>query len=328
MLPSSVRRVVSAAPSSPVVSSLASSAPRAAASVFGRAYKPNGHQRRYSSSKPSSPDDGSRDFAARPSVPASGNSKTTGEKRKRKAKDAAPPLPSVPSTRHIKDEGLALSTFFALHRPISVTQLMPKTVSDDAFAQIFVQKKGHGAQRVLSTLSSAIDELEQPMSQMSLGDKQEGGDKVTYKRADVQLDGVDFMSSNYLPFTPPPPPQPVSEMAAEAEEISAAAEELATEEPRTRVYKAMVTIEETVDSDGQVRVVAHSPQMVEDEAQPRSFLERMALRQMRWEDARQMQDRTMHALSVKRIRKLKMKKQKYKKLRKRTRNERRKLDRL
>jgi hypothetical protein len=105
MLPSSVRRVVSTAPSSPVVASLASSAPRAAASVFGRAYKPNGHQRRYSSSKPSSPDDGSRDFAARPSVPASGGSKATGEKRKRKAKDAGPQLPSVPSTRHIKDEG-------------------------------------------------------------------------------------------------------------------------------------------------------------------------------------------------------------------------------
>ncbi|KAK0632446.1 hypothetical protein B0T14DRAFT_560136 [Immersiella caudata] len=331
MLPSSVRRVVSTAPSSPVVSSLTSSAPRAAASVFGRAYKPNGHQRRYSSSKPSSPDGGSRDFAARPTVPASGNSKTTGEKRKRKAKDAAPQLPSVPSTRHIKDEGLALSAFFALHRPISVTQLMPKTVSDDAFAQIFMQKKGHGTQRVLSTLSSAIDELEQPLSQASLEDKQEGGDKLTYKRADgteanvyVQLDaGIDSMSGNYLPFTPPPPPQPVSDMAAEADEISAAAEE-----PRTRVYKTMVTIEETMDSDGQVRVVAHSPRVVEDETQPRSFLERMALRQMRWEDARQMQDGTMHAMSVKRIRKLKMKKQKYKKLRKRTRNERRKLDRL
>ena len=115
MLPSSVRRVVSTAPSSPVVASLASSTPRAAAAAaavaaYSRAYKPNGHQRRYSSSKPSSPDDGSRDFAPRPAVPASGSSKSTGEKRKRKAKDAsvAPQLPSVPSTRHIKDEGRLL----------------------------------------------------------------------------------------------------------------------------------------------------------------------------------------------------------------------------
>lgn len=116
MLPS-VRRAVSAAPSSPLVASLAASVPRAASaaaiSSYGRTYKPNdnGHQRRYSSSKPSSADDGSRDFAARPAVPAAGESKTPGEKRKRKTKDvsATPPLPSVPSTRHIKDEGRLLS---------------------------------------------------------------------------------------------------------------------------------------------------------------------------------------------------------------------------
>ncbi|KAK0655668.1 hypothetical protein B0T16DRAFT_432861 [Cercophora newfieldiana] len=337
MLPSSVRQVVSAAPLSPVVSSLASSAPRAAASAFGRTYKPNGHQRRYSSSKPSSPDDGSRDFAARPSVPASGSSKTTGEKRKRKAKEVAPQLPSVPSTRHIKDEALALSTFFALHRPISVTQLLPKTVTDDAFAQIFNTKRGHRVQDVLSTLSATVDDLEGPMSNMSLEGKQqesENATQITYKRADgtesqVDIYGpVDSMSGNYLPFHPPPPPRSFIDGDAATKETMATAEQLAEQEPQTRVYKAMVTIEETVDSDGQVRVVAHSPELVQDEAQPRSFLERMALRQLRWEDSRQTQDRTMHTMSVKRIRKLKMKKKKYKALRKRTRNERRKLDRL
>lgn len=109
MIPQSVRRVVAAAPQSPVVSSLAaSSAPRAGASYMLSSYQPNSLQkRRYSSSKPSSPDDGSsRVFATRGSVPAAGTSKTPGEKRKRKAKEPVmPPLPSVPSTRHIKDEG-------------------------------------------------------------------------------------------------------------------------------------------------------------------------------------------------------------------------------
>jgi hypothetical protein len=341
MLPPSVRRVVSTAPSSAIVSSLASSAPRAAAAgTLGLTYNP-GHQRRYSSSKPSSPDGGSRDYAARPSVPASGSSKTTGEKRKRKAKDssAAPQLPSVPSTRHIKDEALALSTFFALHRPISVTQLLPKTVSETDFAEIFnYRSRGHRVQDVLSTLSQTVHDLDK----MSLSDKQQqvqqqeaedGSTKLSIKHADgtetnvyVQLNA---MSGHFLPYTPPPPPEPFSEAQAEAEEASAnAAEEVAEQEPQTRVYKAMVTIEETVDADGQYKVVAHSPQLVDDEAQPRSFLERLALRQLRFEDARQQQDRTMHAMSVKRIRKLKMNKKKYKKLRKRTRNERRKLDRL
>ncbi|KAK0748299.1 hypothetical protein B0T21DRAFT_323878 [Apiosordaria backusii] len=357
MLPLSVRRAVaSAAPQSPatVVSSLAASAPKAA-------YKANSlHQRRYSSSKPSSPDDGTRDFAARPSVPASGNSKTTGEKRKRKAKDAGPQLPSVPSTKHIKDEALALSTFFALHRPISVTQLLPKTVTEDAFAEIFnTRSPRHRVSDVLSTLSQTVHDLEEPLSSMNneanTGDKQqqqmqqdmqEAEDGfVRLKRADGSGTNVYFqlnsMAGQFLPYAPPPAPEP---MAADGA-VDALVDELAgaslessmNEEPQTRVYKAMVTIEETVEADGQYKVVAHSPELIDNVeqtgdnlagAQPRTFLERMALRQLKYDESRRLHDRTMQAISVKRQRKLKMKKKKYKKLQKRTRNERRKLDRL
>ncbi|KAK4194870.1 hypothetical protein QBC40DRAFT_290013 [Triangularia verruculosa] len=328
MLPLSVRRVVaSAAPQSPAtaVSSLAASAPKSAYRATGL------HQRRYSSSKPSSPDDGTRDFAARPSVPASGNSKTTGEKRKRKAKDAGPQLPSVPSTKHIKDEALALSTFFALHRPISVTQLLPKTVTEDAFAEIFnTRSPRHRVSDVLSTLSQTQERLQQDMQ-----DAEEGVTRV--KLANGTETNVYFqlnsMAGQFLPYAPPPPPQPVSDAAA----VDALVDELAgttlesNEEPQTRVYKAMVTIEETVEADGQFKVVAHSPELIdnaEQGIQPRTFLERMALRQLKYDESRRLHDRTMQAISVKRIRKLKMKKKKYKKLQKRTRNERRKLDRL
>ncbi|KAG7292898.1 hypothetical protein NEMBOFW57_002943 [Staphylotrichum longicolle] len=345
MLPSSVRRVVTAAPQSHAVSSLASSAPRAAAAAYGLPYQPRGfHQRRYSSSKPSSPDDGSRDFAARP-VPAS-RAKT--EKTKGSAKGAAPQPPSVPSTRHIGDEGLALSTFFALHRPISVTQLMPKTVSDDSFAQIFAPRtRNNRVADVLSTLSQTVHDLEEPLSRMSIanGDKQQSHDaqdaedgtaKLSLKHADgsetnlhIQLNPL---SGQYLPYAPPPAPEPLAEATeVDAEAASnAIAEELAEPEQPTRVYKALVTIEETVDANGQFKVVAHSPELVEDDGhhQPRSFLERMAWRQLRYDEARRQQDRTMQAISVKRQRKLRMKKKKYKKLMKRTRNLRRKLDRL
>jgi len=109
MLPSSVRRAIATVPSSSIVSSLASSAPRAAAAVasasLGHAIKTCGHQRRYSSSKPSNPNDGPRDYNSRPAVPA-GSSKSPGEKRKRKAKEIPmPQLPSVPSTGHITGNG-------------------------------------------------------------------------------------------------------------------------------------------------------------------------------------------------------------------------------
>lgn len=114
MFPSSVRRVVSSAPQTALASSLTSSAPRAATAtvpVFVR-----GHQRRYSSSKPSRSDNGSSDISTGQSVTTSSSTsrtdgKTSTEKRKRKSKDASDKgasfkrLPSVPSTHHMSQEG-------------------------------------------------------------------------------------------------------------------------------------------------------------------------------------------------------------------------------
>jgi hypothetical protein len=289
--------------------------------------------------------------AAKPS-----DAKTSGEKRKRRAKDAsemAKKLPVVPSTAHLSPEGqsspchtplvlpwvsdltfvdtaLGLSTFFSLHRPISVTHTFPKTVSDDAFASIFTPRTQ--AQRVAdvtSTLSHTVDSLEGPMAKMTLGNQMEDIDnstRIDLKHPDGSESAVyvqlNTMSGQFLPFSPPPlPEQPGSmemESAAEVEEI----------EPSHRVYKAVLTIEETTDADGQVKVVAHSPQLIEEDVAPRTFLERMALRQLKYEDALRTRLNDMHAISVKRQKKLKMKKKKYKKLMKRTRNERRKLDRI
>ena len=248
--------------------------------------------------------------------------------------------------------GLALSTFFALHRPISVTQLMPKSVSDDAFAKIFAARtRNNRVADVLSTLSQTVSDLEEPLSRLNIanGDKQRGpqdaqdAEDGTAKLSLRHTDGSETnlhiqlnpMAGQYLPYAPPPPPEPLVEFASEMDAESAnsaIAEELAEQQDtQTRVYKAMVTIEETVDADGQVKVVAHSPELVEEGAEverPQSFLERMAWRQLRYDEARRQQDRTMQAISVRRQRKLRMKKKKYKKLMKKTRNLRRKLDRL
>ena len=241
--------------------------------------------------------------------------------------------------------GLALSTFFALHRPISVTQLLPRTVSDDAFAKIFAPRtRANRVADVLSTLSQSVHDLEEPLSKLSIagGDKsaheaEDGSTKISLKHGDGSETSVylqlNAMSGQYLPYAPPPAPEPISETTeAEAESASSnatvAEEASEQQQPQTRVYKAMVTIEETVDANGQYKVMAHSPELVEEDGRPRSFLERMAERQLRYDEARQQQDRTMQAISVKRQRKLRMKKKKYKKLMRKTRNLRRKLDRL
>ncbi|KAL6876683.1 hypothetical protein J3F83DRAFT_414175 [Trichoderma novae-zelandiae] len=333
MLPLSVRRAVAAAPQGAGgLTSLAASAPKVAASSF-ILKRP---QRRFSSSKPSRSDE-PNDIAAGQSVPASTSARGESKAgRKRKTKDSADrnaafkKLPSVPSTHHMSEEALSLSSFFSLHRPISITQTMPRTVTDEHFASIFASRSSSSRLReTVSTLSDTIDQLEGPMAQMTIGGQdQAAGDSM--HRLDVKnLDGtessiylqVDAMSGEFLPFRPPPLPE--AQQGAEAGRVAAEAEAL-EEAAHHRVYKAMFTIEESTEPDGQIRIIAHSPRIIQDE-QPRNFLERLALRQLRFDQARGHRD--MYAISVKRQRKLKMKKKKYKKLMKKTRNLRRKLDR-
>lgn len=155
---------------------------------------------------------------------------------------------------------------------------------------------------------------------------------------------INSMSGAFLPFRPPPLPQPHSATgASEAAGKDGADATLAAEQDpqmATRVYRAVFTIEESTDAHGDVKILAHSPELIEEPHQghgakaasePRTFLERMALRQIRYQDSRVQQQHlrgnTMLAISVKRQRKLKMKKKKYKKLQKRLRHEKRKHDR-
>lgn len=338
MWPSSVRRVV--VTQTGLASTWTSSAPRAAVATVPVFV--GGHQRSYSSSKPSRSDNESSDISTGQSVTAStsrSDSKSGSEKRKRKTKDASEKgasfkrLPSVPSTHHISQEALGLSSFFSLHRPISITQTMPRTVSDEHFASIFMTRtKANKASDTMSTLSSTIDQLEDPMAQLTVGGHEDHGmghgmHKVELRNPDGSESSlylqVDTMSGDFSPFRPPPLPQ--AESATDAESLAAEAEAEALEPaPHHRVYKAMFTIEESAEPNGQIRIVAHSPRIVNDQ-QPRSFLKRMAKRQLQADATRGRGD--MHAISVKRQRKLRMKKKKYKKLMKRTRNLRRKLDR-
>ena len=106
MFTSSVRRAVYAAQPAPFVSAISASAPRAV-STQALALR----QRRYSSSKPSSPADGANGVAIpAPAMKSDGAKKKT--KAQRKAKDntvkgreAIEGLPSVPSTGHLQVKG-------------------------------------------------------------------------------------------------------------------------------------------------------------------------------------------------------------------------------
>lgn len=220
-----------------------------------------------------------------------------------------------------------------MHRPISITHSLPRTVSDEAFAEIFTAKTtANKTSDVISTLSRAVDDLEGPMAKMTIsrdGHAEQAGDgmqKIDVRHADGRESSifvqVKSMTGQFLPFQPPPIPEPQAN--GEVLGSSASAEADVDLSPQHRVYRAMFTIEETLDADGQVHVLAHSPKILNDEPGTR-YIDR--LRRLRYEDALRRRE-GFHAISVKKRRKLKMKKKKFKKKLKASRKLRERLHKI
>lgn len=115
-----------------------------------------------------------------------------------------------------------------------------------------------------------------------------------------------FLTGKYRPFQPPPPPQPMNT----TESLAAGAEAAESLEPQQKTYTALLTIEESMDVNGEVTYSAHSSPFIENEiVVPTRFLDRMRIRQERFEESREQKlkpEEGMEALSVKRQRKLKM----------------------
>ena len=153
------------------------------------------HQRRHSSSKPSST---SKNEPRAPSeaptetkVPNPEPPKRSTTRLRRKARDGirAPlikgsdgtryNLPSVPSTQHLHPLGtcqvdpliavptkciaeIHVASFFSIHRPISVTTSVPPPTSDTSFSTLFAPRARpkYSTTDVIYTLSSAVDGME------------------------------------------------------------------------------------------------------------------------------------------------------------------------
>ncbi|KAI6710593.1 hypothetical protein PZA11_004298 [Diplocarpon coronariae] len=360
MFSTSARRVTFAVPQVPTAVSFCIStiAPRIVSSQ-GFSYR----SRRYSSSKPSSPADGSSGINELPAAPAKTKSKT--QSKKKAAKDVAANtsgkgqdetklhLPSVPSTQHIAPLQIGASDFFSLYRPMSLTHVFPKVVTEAAFAAIFAPKtKVNKPSDVISVLSSATQNIEASSDypgltnfELSAHEEEIWNDtddvraavtaesyreSMETRRRDgaLEVSLMEFpkhiLSGRYTPFHPPPAPFPQNT----PESLAAGAEAVKGLGPQYKTYTAMLTIEESTDANGDVTYMAHSSPLIEDgpKDSPAKFLQRMQHRREKHRIPRS-EEKDMLAISVKRQRKLKMKKHKYKKLMRRTRNERRRLDR-
>ncbi|KAL9101669.1 MAG: hypothetical protein Q9187_009211 [Circinaria calcarea] len=262
-----------------------------------------------------------------------------------------------------------VASFFSIHRPISVTASVPSTYSLASFSSIFTPKVGTTtrAADVIYTLSSALYRIEkaatqaesQPPTSSAHADStspEESELRAAITQASTSnaepttttyLDGqpgqgiqinIQELAKNFRPFMPPPAPVPM--MFSEEVGISA---QNANSSPPSRSSTIIRILQNTPPSTR--RSIAARLASIRRASQPLSsrnttigeqappsrqpFLERMRIRQEKWDDSREEARRTRwRAISVRRQRKLKMKKHKYKKLMRRTRNLRRKLDRL
>ncbi|KAI5239721.1 hypothetical protein E4T42_08603 [Aureobasidium subglaciale] len=321
-------------------------------------------QRRLSSSKASCPPNGdsnrSRQPAAatkpdlpstRPAKSRSGsNAKANSSTRNAKAtKDESfGNLPSVPSTNHILPQDITLSSFFSLHRPLSLGTAIPPAADMNAFNTIFEpkSKQQKANQDVIFTLSNAINGIEGQQKDADLRWEiiQESPSNSDVKHLDgaPRSTSLEELVAQLKPFTAPPPPAPVN---IEQQQRKARAAPAPTVSQKH--FKTTITVTENKRSDGVTFYTASAtppePAAIKDAPSshsPTPFKDRLRNRQLDFMEKELEQHRSdisilegedskgdMHAISVKRQRKLKMKKHKYKKLMKRTRNLRRRLDR-
>jgi len=239
-----------------------------------------------------------------------------------------------------------ISSFFSLHRPISLTSPIPPVSTNTSFDSIFKVRASNSKKAMvdnIQTLTSGIESLE---AALRVHEKQ--APEELRIEAEVQhLDGspqasLDQLMSRFVPFQPPPVPLPAGQVADSnvATELAAEAS-LTAASAKQRVWSTEVVVTESTDATGKRTYSATTAPMVEisvpaaensteteDFEIRQPFLKRMQQRQITNARRRDNLGRPdMLAISVKRQRKLKMKKHKYKKLMKRTRLLRRKLDR-
>jgi hypothetical protein len=214
---------------------------------------------------------------------------------------------------------------------MSVVQALPPVSSSATFNSIFDKKPSK--QRMIDniqTLSGGIESLE-----ATLRSYDEKHPTETIVEEAESVDGpsamtIDQIMAKYVPFSPPPAPVPLDQMAS-FETTQSQQEAQPTVQSKQRAWSTAVVVTESIDAAGKRTYSASTAPMVEiqyPESGNNAEIDEVEIRQPFLERMHRKQNTPgMMAISVKRQRKLKMKKHKYKKLMKRTRLLRRKLDR-
>ncbi|CZT22784.1 uncharacterized protein RCC_08490 [Ramularia collo-cygni] len=361
--------------SSPASSTAAATAHRSTQCAAVRARRP--HQRRHSSSKASCPPENSatggkptpatKETAelSNPETTQKGNKRIPRTKRSRpataaKSEDQFAGLPAVPGTQHINYADLTVSSFFSLHRPLSLATTIPPPSSAGVFDSIFETRPeqdpwehGNSAEGRPEDVTYALTSLfkglgiggagEDSMRVDMMSESMTNQDGVTHLDGPPQLKSLDEVVASFKPYAAPPAPEP---FLSEPESKVADKKRSTRKKTEKRYLTTIFLTESTAENGESTWTASSSPVVAVPEPQRPRFQEGKRQRELHfWRALKQkMLEQTdatqsirkapsaaqkykMLLISVKRQRKLKMKKHKYKKLMKRTRNLRRRQDR-
>ncbi|MCJ1329156.1 hypothetical protein MMC10_005834 [Thelotrema lepadinum] len=216
---------------------------------------------------------------------------------------------------------------------------MPIAKTEKDFSKIFIPCSANRPKstQVMLTLSSAVESLDkatqqaelqqQPQSQSQFSSSEQDLRAIVMQASQSNAEpttaqgqiavyvNIDELAAKFRPFRPPPPPVPMPDM----NDHDSAQPAQATPAPQLDLPVAVV---EEISEEASEQ---NAPQ-----TEPRHpFLNRLYVKHLIREGYLEKErQEILQAISVKRQRKLKMKKHKYKKLMKRTRNLRRRQDRL
>jgi hypothetical protein len=210
-----------------------------------------------------------------------------------------------------------VSSFFSLHRPISITHPVPPTSSHSSFSQIFetrLQANKHPHVDVIFTLGSVVDSLEQASSGGEDSNNLQWHMLQTSESNSANgkpLEGVplnipaDKIIAQFQPFHPPPAPQPFDDHSA-GEQVKPKKKTMERKIRRTKSPKSwsttIIVTEYTNPDDGSNSYSVSStpitrlsdtqsmgigePDLGSHVSVEQPFLQRMWVRGQKWEDFR------------------------------------------
>ena len=199
-------------------------------------------------------------------------------------------LPSVPSLQGLDAKGkledgvdLMLSTFFSLHRPLSVTTSIPPPATPERFNTLFASQRqrqasenpwenGNSAERrpedviyslrqTIESLNGARDADEDGIRWEVIQESSSNSDGVMHLDGTPKSKSLDELVAQFRPFKAPPPPQPFPD-SAEAKEIAKKASQKPKGRPRQKTYTTTITLTESLYDDGQKTYSAQSSPMM------------------------------------------------------------------